>query len=187
MPKETTNIILLSSTARSGSSFLGELMTTNPFTFYFFEPRTTMKVTDRTEDNFKRSVQTLFSCDFSALNFTAPKNIYNVLRHPSNSVCRIRGKCPLPTTEDMEHLCKSSKVRVMKTILIPVQWITSLVEDPTQNVKVIHLVRDPRASILSANNLHFNIDASSVCDKISKVSQINPFSNILLVTGKLFM
>lgn len=172
LPDNTTSVIVSSSMPRSGSSFLGELMTVpNPSSFYFFEPLSTMDELTLTKKKYLQMIKAMFACDFSTLNFTGPKNIYNVLRHPSVARCRSdRGpSCKMPTTEHMEHLCKKTKLRVIKTIRIPLNFLEDLINDPEENVKVIHLVRDPRASLLSANKLDFKLNQKLVCDKTLQV------------------
>ncbi|KAF2368618.1 P-loop containing nucleoside triphosphate hydrolase [Trinorchestia longiramus] len=76
------------------------------------------------------------------------------MRHEATAKCLV-GRCPAPTEELMQKLCLSATNRVLKTIKLPLVWIKNIVEDPKENVKFIHLVRDPRASFQSARKLGY--------------------------------
>lgn len=54
----------------------------------------------------------------------------------------------MPCTDMLRDLCLKSKFRLFKTIRTPMSWLKDLmVEFP--NMKIVHLVRDPRAVVVS--------------------------------------
>ena len=79
VPSNSARQILISTSWRSGSSFLGELLNHYPGTFYYFEPlhyysRIKDKSRVQNETNFFSS---LFACRFDANNTGFLKNVQN--------------------------------------------------------------------------------------------------------------
>lgn len=142
------NVILVSSMARSGSSFLGGLLSSLPGVFYFFEPlhhieRWHMLSPSIVQD----SLRGLLTC-----NITGPirkavrsRGKYTVY-HPYTRRCVSKESC---FNSLLDETCRKEKFRAVKTIRVRVSWLRALLDDPEVNLKVIHLVRDPRGSIIS--------------------------------------
>ena len=67
---------------------------------------------------------------------------------------------------NIEQSCRRQKHVAIKTIRIPdIGSLEGLVSDPELNVKLIHLIRDPRAVIMSRNAVHFQKDENH-CDEL---------------------
>lgn len=174
--------ILILATARSGSSFLGQLFNQNSDVFYLFEPlyhvqsmftnANGLPTIDRRSllGAYRDLLHNLYDCDFYLLeNYIkpAPKD------HVTSSFFRrgaSKALCSPPVCNQIQELqesqclktcrkvnltlasttCRSYKTMAIKTIRIPeINHLRTLVEDPRLNLKIIHLVRDPRAVLAS--------------------------------------
>ncbi|CAK8694477.1 unnamed protein product [Clavelina lepadiformis] len=94
-------------------------------------------------------------------------------------ICKLRGKgevvCPKPIDhKDLEKHCRQSLLVAMKVIyLCKLEWLTPLLRDEEFNVKIIHLVRDPRATVNSRTsptkrNINYvRSTAASICEQLS--------------------
>ena len=171
--RNLTNILILSATGRSGSSFFSEIMSATPSTFYFSEPRHLMPhFTDR--ESFVNSIRNLFSCDFSSLDFNNEMSPYYILRHTSTHHCTVSPLlCEKQTRQYFEQQCLSSTRRVLKTIAIPLSWIRERVEETKENAKFIHLIRDPRPTLMSAKKAEFGLNNESICKNMNEASQFD--------------
>lgn len=163
---------------RTGSTLTGNLIQQDPSVFYVFEPLIDMIrqfqheqmekfpdikfLSDRPMMLVKEEVEQLyrawFTCDMeyilsdmrryhvSFLKFgLKTKLLFDCLDDASNTVYQ-RNK--MPCTDMLRNLCLESKRRVFKTIRTPLVWLKELMDEfPT--MKIVHLVRDPRAVIMS--------------------------------------
>uniref|UniRef100_A0A8C5QLS7 Sulfotransferase n=1 Tax=Leptobrachium leishanense TaxID=445787 RepID=A0A8C5QLS7_9ANUR len=168
--KERTHVLILSSW-RSGSSFTGQIFSQHPDVFYLMEPAwhvwTTMyqnsaKVLSMSVRDLIRSV---FLCDMSVFDAYMPSNktkadlfqwdasralcsppaCKNFKREdiiPQKS-CRILcGKYPFDTVQDT---CKTYSHVVLKEVrFFDLKTLYPLLSDPSLNLRILHLVRDPR-------------------------------------------
>ncbi|XP_042883954.1 carbohydrate sulfotransferase 5-like [Penaeus japonicus] len=143
------NILLLSSMGRSGSSFLGGLLSSLPGNFYFYEPLLKLEQWKLlTADVGVKSLKALLTCNLSepvrsALTARDSRKIGlpNAHRCSSSTVCF--------SAEAVEAACLRKRFRIVKTIRSKVSWLPQLLSDAEVNLRVIHLVRDPRGSITS--------------------------------------
>jgi len=170
-------VLVLSSTGRGGSSFIGELLASYRDDYvYLFEPLSPIR-----EDSCLASAACLsaflkdrFLCkvDSRVMGRTLGLNCYNKERR----VCHERkelndlkpgeecgGKFPL---EDRTNYCIESNNRVVKTIRARLHLVEPLLRDPTIDVKVIHLYRDVRGSFTSKTKVKGLMDYSSTCSKV---------------------
>ncbi|XP_037792739.1 carbohydrate sulfotransferase 3-like isoform X1 [Penaeus monodon] len=142
-------VLVLSSVGRSGSSFLGELIAQLPNTFYNFEPlhfydRSTREaVTPRLAWD---TVKALSSCRLEKdwLRATARRGL---LRSEAGTICQTvdageAARCA-------GDFCRNRTRLVLKTIRMRVSWLPELLLHFGSGMKVVHLVRDPRASFRS--------------------------------------
>ncbi|XP_072256503.1 carbohydrate sulfotransferase 1-like [Pyxicephalus adspersus] len=178
--RQSRKHILIFATARSGSSFLGQLFNQNPDVFYLFEPLYLVQYTlankqpaiDRLSllGAYRDLLQNLYDCDFYHLeNYIKPPPKDHValsfFRHAAS-----KALCAPPVCKQEERLeenkcakrcykinmtlastaCRSYKYMAIKIIRIPeIDHLKTLVEDPRLNLKIIQLVRDPRAVLAS--------------------------------------
>lgn len=155
------HVLLLSSLGRSGSSFLGGLLTSQPTVFYFFEPLYGLEKRERlTQEIAIQGFRNLVSC-----NITGP--LSEAVRDRSLPVLRTcHHECY--EEEQARHQCLRHPIRMVKTIRTRMAWLQPLLSDPAVNLKVIHLVRDPRASLISSWRLNWTITARDACTMIDQ-------------------
>ncbi|XP_073423925.1 carbohydrate sulfotransferase 1-like [Dendrobates tinctorius] len=172
--------ILIFTSARSGSSFLGQIFNQNPDIFYLYEPLFHVQdmFTKGLPSIDKRSLlgasrdllHNLFDCDFYLLeNYIKPQPKDHITssffrRGSSKALC----SPPICNQENesqcMKHCrkinltlastsCRSYRTMAIKIIRIPeLNHMRTLVDDPRLSIKVVHLVRDPRAVLASRIN-----------------------------------
>ena len=157
---------------RSGSSFVGDLFSHHPDVYYMFEPL--RLVYDLKNDTAKSItwmaeitpgiMDDVYNCRFGGLfqQSIRHKEQYNrwhrafcTQDNESTQISEYQKLCEknsIYLPQYTSHVCKSFKHLVVKTIrLLDAAIIKRLVEN---NVKVIHLVRDPRGQLSSIVKLH---------------------------------
>ncbi|XP_030647245.1 carbohydrate sulfotransferase 7 [Chanos chanos] len=166
--------IYLHATWRTGSSFLGELFNQHPDVFYLYEPMWNMWQAlypgdaGSLQGAVRDMMNSLFRCDFSVLKLYAGSanittsfifgwktnkvicseplcNAYK--RHEiglvQGDVC---SKCSPRDIKELERECKKYPVVVIKDVrVLDVGVLVPLMRDPTLNLQIIQLFRDPRA------------------------------------------
>ncbi|XP_070580692.1 carbohydrate sulfotransferase 1-like [Ptychodera flava] len=160
--------VLVFASKRSGSSFFSELFNHNLDFVYYYEPLTyltfeSMRVQYRNDVFDRKAVEVikcLFKWDFAPLAAIAKtKALGRICRHGremlQTTFCRAsprRAPGPLITLADLKH----SKAHIaIKTIrLYDLDVLRPIASDPDINLKVIHLVRDPRGIWNSRLNLN---------------------------------
>ncbi|CAL4137318.1 unnamed protein product, partial [Meganyctiphanes norvegica] len=70
--------------------------------------------------------------------------------------------------KNLNAACRKQPIRVIKTIRTRVSWLPALLQDSSLNFKVIHLVRDPRASLISGWKRGWKTSAEKSCKDIGE-------------------
>jgi len=146
--------ILIVTRARSGSSFLGDLLNRYPGTFYNFEPlyfckgecniKQVLKCEPHNE-YFKHVKEFMDQETCTMQNNSAPFLFKNVrLWNACERLLSNKMKCFLP--EIFYLMCPIFPIRLTKTIRLPFKETEPLLMDPDigKSLKVIYLFRDPR-------------------------------------------
>ncbi|KAK3887917.1 hypothetical protein Pcinc_008000 [Petrolisthes cinctipes] len=163
----TTHVLLVSSMGRSGSSFLGQILSSVPSAFYYFEPL--YKLSHHLqEDMVWQGLMGLFTCNMSRQFLNAAVDRKNVLSD-NNNLAHCNATCL--KSGGLVKECRRKSVKVIKSIRTRVAWVAPLLK-ALPSLKVIHLVRDPRGTIRSMvslgwlNILKYNLTGG--CDTFSQ-------------------
>lgn len=166
-----TNLLILSH-MRSGSSFLGQIFNHHHDVFYVYEPfyvlrSTTLAYSSFYESSALRLLNDIFSCSFESqeefLNFLTnlPHRRYSsraltvpycTFNHTSHSTGKKQYICKTLEPRFTSQVCLAHKHRVIKLLSHRIPNFTVNFFKPlifSLNVKILHLVRDPRAVIAS--------------------------------------
>lgn len=155
------NKILILTTTRSGSSFLGEIFNSRSDVFYLFEPLWHL---NEIYTEYVKVLKALFNCELVVLRKYLTQNFF-FKRNYSKALCKPGKTCIYGLNGDRKYTCDGLKCQplnldiaslycqtfdtvVIKTVRIRNK--TQALELMTQfDIKIIHLVRDPRGSFNS--------------------------------------
>uniref|UniRef100_H2ZM12 Sulfotransferase n=1 Tax=Ciona savignyi TaxID=51511 RepID=H2ZM12_CIOSA len=180
----TRKVVIVFTSKRSGSSFLGEMFNQNPNAFYLFEPlfpftRTCTVLRSERVDALRQFTQCKFDNitqvyenAFKVTNYTDEyaqclnnticfEERHSPLLKKHKTICRNlhAGKCSLPMQPKLiSELCLQSKLVVYKILRVcDLETLSSLFKSSRKkndiDMKLIHLVRDPRAILSSRINV----------------------------------
>ncbi|XP_077979623.1 carbohydrate sulfotransferase 1-like [Glandiceps talaboti] len=164
---KTLHIIVLAS-KRTGSSFVGEILNQSPDVLYLFEPllQYTFDVlngemeADLFESESIEMLNNLFKCEFE--NLPLLNKLLKKIWCSDSLALQKSGICSFPKvrTEEKDksskltQVCREYRYRAFKTIRIyDIELLRSYAVDPSMNLKIIHLVRDPRGIMNSRRKL----------------------------------
>ena len=146
--------ILIVSTWRTGSSFLGELIHSAPGVFYSYEPLHFMEGKNGRSMDL---IQSIFNCEFST----------DYLRHVNGltqngqefmsrnrrvwEACnRVKGSSLCARKEFVSRLCTHFPIQLIKVVRLRMEHLN---EASIKGLKVVYLARDPRGIYASRLNL----------------------------------
>nr|XP_054769772.1 carbohydrate sulfotransferase 3-like [Lytechinus pictus] len=164
--------IVILARMRTGSTLIGEIFNQNPSLFFIFEPLISIDPLLRSgyvnvSQHKNISTQLLLNytrCEFQE-NLTQSwlkwnggsvrsNKIVPLCKRPSRPQSSYRN-CTLVTVDDMRNICSHSHRRFcIKTIRADLDYFKPLI-DAGVNVKIIHLVRDPRGTA-NSRRLYYN-------------------------------
>ncbi|CAN0233058.1 unnamed protein product [Lampetra fluviatilis] len=177
--QQRTNTLILSSW-RSGSSFLGQVFNQHPEVFYLMEPLKHVWTAVPTSGEralrgaTRDLLRSLCACDETALEFyiAPPRRLGSLfLFHHSAALCRLPAcsaataanasgahgclqRCSAAPFAGIGRACERSRHAVVKSVrLFDGRALRPLVADPGVRLRIIHLVRDPRAVLASRRKL----------------------------------
>ena len=146
MPKKSTKKkILIASTWRSGSTFLGDFFAHYPSTYYVYEPLKYYKDGEGSIANISKSLILLrdfYICQF----FRSSTKEYLHLKFQNIKSEKRKFKA---NPYDQWTKCSNSPNIVIKTVRLRLQHIEEFLKQWHDNFYLIFLVRDPRAVINS--------------------------------------
>ena len=158
----TKNVQLIIVTRwRSGSSFTGEIFNNNPEFAYFFEPligTVGSKSGIPFGEHHVSVLHDILKCNFIKTNYMwwqgqIPINCGKSLTFSKTILCEYFKVVLQPrndTSAVVEEACRSHRHVAIKTVRMPdIKYLKRIVSDSNLNVKIIHLIRDPRAVFLS--------------------------------------
>ena len=169
VPPNKARHILIATTWRSGSTFLGDLMNRYPGTFYSFEPLHYIdhkhgiftEITKEMQTEFIDLVSQVFKCKPESgyfIHANKPENRF-LFRHNFRlwNVCEnllmAGAACFMP--ELYLSTCPIFPIRVIKTVRLRVEETEKLILDPElgKTLKIVVLVRDPRGVMNSRSSM----------------------------------
>ncbi|XP_040181112.1 carbohydrate sulfotransferase 6-like [Rana temporaria] len=181
--KEKQIHILILTSWRSGSSFLGQILNHHPNVFYVYEPARMVWVTfpqgkaSLLHFPVRDLLHSLFNCEMSPLHEYLPRNGRYITDLPfwseSRALCSPPAckaftvdaeydrpscfqRCGYVPLENMTQSCKIHKHVVLKTVrVLDLGVLLPLLQDDKLDLRIVHLVRDPRAVAFS--RLNFNL------------------------------
>ncbi|XP_026167279.1 carbohydrate sulfotransferase 6 [Mastacembelus armatus] len=168
--------VLLLSSWRSGSSFLGQVFSQHPSVFYLMEPawHVWTKMQKPGARTLRMAVRDLlrsvFQCDFSVMEAYLPEhhNVSSLFMWSHSRALCSPPACPLTSRNEfsnqtlcflkcdarglrgVEEACSMYSHVVLKEVrFFELESLYPLLQDPSLNLRIIHLVRDPRAVVRS--------------------------------------
>lgn len=192
-PPGKVHVLLLSSW-RSGSSFLGQVFSQHPSVFYLMEPAWHVWTTLQRPGAraLRMAVRDLlrstFHCDFSTMEAYLPPqhNVSNLfmwshsraLCSPPACALTPRGQfsnqtacnrhCSVRGLAGVEHACHTYSHVVLKEVrFFELESLYPLLQDPALDLRIVHLVRDPRAVLRSReeSSKSFTSDSALVLEQ----------------------
>ncbi|XP_044307675.1 carbohydrate sulfotransferase 5-like [Varanus komodoensis] len=170
-PQPKTHVLILSSW-RSGSTFVGQLFSQNPEVFYLMEPakhvwkRMPWGNPELLQGSLRDLLRSIFLCDMRPLcaYIENPSKVNHLFMWPmsralcSPPACKAFSRSDIVSFEQCEAQCGHTPFQkiseacatyshvVVKTVRIfQLEALYPLLTDPSLHLHVIHLVRDPRA------------------------------------------
>ncbi|CAJ1057036.1 carbohydrate sulfotransferase 6 [Xyrichtys novacula] len=175
-PSDRKVHVLLLSSWRSGSSFLGQAFSQHPSVFYLMEPAWHVWniLFDKGLKVLRMAVRDLFrgmfQCDFSVMEAYLPEQ-HNVsalfMWFESRALCsppacpltprnqlsnqtRCKKACDARGLQLAQDACSTYSHVVLKEVrFLELESLYPLLQDPHLDIRIIHLVRDPRAVLRS--------------------------------------
>ncbi|XP_037084415.1 uncharacterized protein LOC119104799 [Pollicipes pollicipes] len=150
-PSRPVLLVIVSSAPRSGSTFLGEMMSSPRRSTFIFEPFWFYSATNSSEHlgganasvRVDQDIYNLLTCRLSSLPPMFARE------HTRSFIWR---KPRLPRGASLDKLttvCLKQSMRVVKTIRVRLHDVLPLLEVEGLNVHIVHLVRDPRGILNS--------------------------------------
>ena len=142
--------ILIATRPRCGSSFLGDLLSRYPGTFYSFEPLYFNRARYQNTLPPNTMIKQIFKCDQNEKYIEHLAKLQKAwmsfrLLNPCTSLMKNDKICY--SMDYYNGMCPMFPIRLIKTVRLPIQGIEELLLDPElgNNLKIVYLVRDPRA------------------------------------------
>ncbi|XP_042867580.1 carbohydrate sulfotransferase 4-like isoform X2 [Penaeus japonicus] len=159
--KKKQKVIVLWTSWRSGSTFLGELLKrASTKTFYSYEPLHIFKIRiyDKPRDDSPPPPPVFALRDILSCNFEAHRNLVS---YQSNKIWYLRANTyfkktckrskktgKIPSCSDPHYVsenCRSASVHLIKVLRLSLRWARTFLEDKNLDFHIMYLARDPRA------------------------------------------
>ncbi|XP_002741773.1 carbohydrate sulfotransferase 1-like [Saccoglossus kowalevskii] len=168
--------VLVMASFRSGSTFISEIFIRNPLAFYIFEPGYVLhdKKCLLPMSKYTMSSQRInMLYDIYSCNFTTPTtNCYEYVNIEQFQAHWIINERYQQKTKyiDMTHVtefCMNHPITAIKTIRVDrLSELVPLIKDPQIQLKVLHLIRDPRGKFSSMENIRKQNSVNQLIQKL---------------------
>ncbi|XP_040181111.1 carbohydrate sulfotransferase 4-like [Rana temporaria] len=190
--KRPVHLLILSSW-RSGSSFLGQIFNHHQDVFYLFEPGRSVWMRFRRESIellhylVRDVLRSLFTCDVSPLKqylpgggqqisemgffaesraLCSPPSCFGYMPSEGFDRQKCLYRCKNTSLDKMAEACTIYSHVVMKTVrILDLSVLLPLFRDPALDLRILHLVRDPRAVALSRKYFSLSIENQIILKK----------------------
>ncbi|CAL4071379.1 unnamed protein product, partial [Meganyctiphanes norvegica] len=160
-PKSQKKHVIIWTDARTGSTFLADLLSRIKSTYYISEPINTLVGLFPNSSLGKIGKLTEFLKRIILCEFSKPKWYWEKYRRerqyenvPLRDLYRDKSLDPLWSTSSSEEMiCKASDVVLTKQIVVPIKQSLLILKDTSLNPYILHLVRDPRSVLSSRQNM----------------------------------
>ncbi|KAF2367153.1 Sulfotransferase domain [Trinorchestia longiramus] len=162
---------LVVATWRSGSTFVGDLLDAHPATIYQYEPLLDFGIIRPKHGHLAHTAQRylnqLLTCNYTQMEryieygkthswlFSHSKRLWSVCSE-SRKLCE--------SSEFLSRFCALFPFQVVKTVRIPMNLTEELLRNNELDVRVLLLVRDPRATIQSRKHRSWCMETPSCMD-----------------------
>ena len=158
--------VLILTQWRSGSSFLGSLLAPDEESFYVFEPFINVNFSGRPiEDQAENPSQEAVEYVKTFLH-----QIYDCIK-PDD----LQLTFSLQLAHSKLKKCSNAKIKLLKTVRVRYNTVKDWIRD--SDIKVIHLVRDPRAILNSRLLLHWDTEVETVCRNLNQDLHLSSLMN----------
>lgn len=147
---------IILTTWRSGSTFLGDILNSHPANFYHYEPLLQYEIVQIRGPPLWRSardlVKSLLACNYTTLSTYLQYGVEHNYLFSHNS--RLWEACTkLPElcfqSQFLNQFCRLFPFQSMKIVRVRLKLFQELLDDPSFNIRVLLLVRDPRGILQS--------------------------------------
>lgn len=179
--RKRRKVVIIWSMIRSGSSFLGTLIQSIPGVYYNTEPIRTRQwqnfPNEKTDmRNMREFLFSLMKCNLNDRNFIGARQSLVLTKY-------LLDFCVPFYTDDqnvlcdkqwlLNFMCDRAQFQLLKIVSIELKEVLHFLADPELDVKIIHLLRDPRGSVTSSRlitiyNLHYLQEPDYFCSRIRK-------------------
>ncbi|XP_072013623.1 carbohydrate sulfotransferase 1-like [Amphiura filiformis] len=186
-PHEKPLRVIIVTQMRSGSSFTGELFNRNDDFFYLFEPLSDLapkffenRTTEHAYTYIERPLSDFVQCNFrdpwwSINGFNSKRQCTFSTQIQTSPLCHFnKAMGYLPLFEKMNHnhilenLCNNKQYAAMKVVRLEhINYLENILKNVSMNVKIIHLVRDPRGAFNSRNEMCHRVPFVKYCLNMS--------------------
>ncbi|XP_064089165.1 carbohydrate sulfotransferase 5-like [Macrobrachium nipponense] len=146
-------VVILWTTWRSGSTFLGDLLVSAVSeTFYSYEPLIPygvriLRSNDTVTNDALAYLSGLFRCNLTNYKWQLRRMARERCYRRRNTYLMTRCVSPkvdCGNTVVVSDICKSAKLHFAKVLRMGLVWAEKLLEDPSLDVQIVYMVRDPR-------------------------------------------